>query len=131
MILRIGYIEISHRIQRHAPGVAEPPWLRARPADDFNRLIVQIKNLDPAVAKLAHILPPRRIHGYVVRITQLPVGGTRFAVSPNELASAVKNLNAMITRIRHVHPLLRIHTQAFGPIEFTWSRAGMPKTGKE
>ena len=65
VVHRIGDIKIAFRVQRHTPGVAELAGRRARPAEDFQRLIVSIKNLNAAVPELADELQPVRVHLHV------------------------------------------------------------------
>ena len=88
MILRIGDVKIARGIESDTPRIAEPARLRARTADDFNRLIIRIKDLDAAVPKLADILPSGCIHTDVVRITHFAFSRAGFAVGTNELTIA-------------------------------------------
>ena len=56
MILRIGDVKISVRVERYAPGIAEFPGGAAGLANDLERLVCRVKDLDPAVAKFANVL---------------------------------------------------------------------------
>src|SRR5882672_9297352 len=116
MVLRIRHIQISRRIERHAPRIAESSWLGSRAADDFERLIIGVKNLDAAVAEFADVLPPGGIHANVVRIAQLAFARAGFAVGAYEGSVARKDLDAVIAGVGDVKPVLGIHAQAFGTV---------------
>ena len=71
MIQRVRHEKITARIQRHTPRIRKAPRRRARPANDFQRLTIRIKHLNPAVPELADELIAARVHSDVVGITQL------------------------------------------------------------
>src|SRR5437870_5788125 len=96
VILRVRHVEVTGGVQRHTPRVAEPAWHHARTANDLQRLIVRIEDLDTAVAKFANVLPPCGIHTNIVRITQFAFARAGLAVGPDELAVSGKDLDAMI-----------------------------------
>src|SRR5438552_2864449 len=117
MILRVRDVEISSRIERHSPGIAELTRFQPWPTNDFDRLIFRVKNLDAAVAEFADVLPAGGIHANIVGIAQLALVSTWLAVRANKFSFARKNLNPMIAGISHINPVLGIHAQTFRPVE--------------
>src|SRR5436190_1846326 len=69
MIHRVGHVKIPLRIDRDPPWIAELAGRRAGPAQYLHRLALRVKNLDAAVAKLAHKLETLSVHFHVVGIT--------------------------------------------------------------
>ena len=106
MILGIGDIEIALGIERYTPRIAKAARFDSRSADNFQRLIIGIKDLDAAVAEFAHILPSGTVDTNIVRITQLALARSSFAVGADELAVAGKDLDAMIAGIGNIHVVL-------------------------
>src|SRR5689334_21674628 len=86
VILRVGHIKISGRIQRHSPGITEATRFGAGTTDDLQRLVICVENLDATVAEFTHILSSCTIHTNVVRIAQLTFARPRLAVSAQEFA---------------------------------------------
>src|SRR6266576_6220756 len=80
VILGVGHIKISGRVQRHSPGITEATRLGAGTADDLDRPVVGIEYLDAAVSEFAHILSATGIHANVVWVAQLAFARPRFAV---------------------------------------------------
>jgi len=106
MVLRISHIKVSGRVQSHTPRVAELPRFSARTANDLNRAIVCIKDLNTAIPKFADILASRVVDANIIRITQLASTGAGFAVSAEKLTVAGENLNAMVTGIGDIKSVL-------------------------
>ena len=77
-------------------------------ADDFDGLIVGVKNLDPAVAKFANVLSASAIDADVVRITQFTGAIAGLAIHAQELTVAGKYLDAMIAGVGDVYAILRV-----------------------
>src|SRR5437667_3762408 len=117
MIHRVGHVEIPFRVERDAPRIAELPGCRAGPAQNLHRLPMRVKNLDAAVAKLAHELKALSIHFHVVRITHLASARSRLAVCRQKLSVRRKYLNAMMARVGDVEPVPRIDAQPLRAVE--------------
>src|SRR5262249_22046830 len=124
VILRVSDVEVAGGVQRHAPWVAEPARSHARTANDLERLIIRIEDLDSAVAEFANILSTRLINTNIVGITQFAFARAGLAVRPDELTVAGKDLNAMIARVGHINPILSIDAKSFRPIKLTRAGAG-------
>src|ERR1035441_7216421 len=62
MIQRVGHVKIPLGIQRDAPRLAELSGRAARPAQDFQRLVLGAKNLVGLVAELETVFPPPPAH---------------------------------------------------------------------
>ena len=106
MVLRIGYIKVPGRIQRNTPWIAELSGFSARSTDDFDRAIIGIKDLDPAIPELANILASGSVDANIIRVAQLAPARACFSISAKELAVARENLNAVITRISNIKSVL-------------------------
>src|SRR5271166_2062489 len=125
MILRIGYIEISCRIQGQAPRIAELAGLGPRTADDLQRHILGIEDLDAAVAEFAHILAAFAVHADIVGIAQLAHAIARLAVRPDESPVTREDLDAVIAGIRHINPVLGVDAKSLRSIKLPWGGAGV------
>src|SRR2546425_168960 len=131
MILRVGHVKISGRIQRHSPGITEATRFGAGTADDLERLVVGIKYLDPAVAEFTHILSSLGINTNIVGIAQFTFARTRLAVGAQEFAVAGEDLNAMITRVRDINAVLGVNAQSFRTIKLARASTGMAEAIQE
>jgi len=74
VILGIGHVKVAGGIEGDAPGVAEFARFGAGTADDFERVIGGVKDLDAAVAEFADILASGGIDADVVGIAQFAFG---------------------------------------------------------
>src|SRR6266702_4418262 len=117
MIHRVGYVKISFRVEGDAPRIAELPGCRAGPAQNLHRLRLRVKNLDAAVAELAHKLKTLSIHFHVVGITHFASARSRPAECRQKLSVRRKYLNAMIARVGDVEPVLCINPQSLRAVE--------------
>ncbi len=84
VVLRIGHVEIAGGIEGDAPRVAEAARFGAGAADDLDRFVIGIENLDATVAEFANILATGLIHANIIWITQFtdPLAG--FSVGAEE-----------------------------------------------
>src|SRR6266567_7083574 len=86
MIHRVGHVKIPFRVERDAPWIAELPGGRAGSSQNLHRPPMRIKNLDAAVAELAHELESLFIHFDVVGITHFASAQSRPAVGRQKLS---------------------------------------------
>src|SRR6185436_7770367 len=98
VILRIRHVEVAGGVQRYTPRIVESARRHARTADDLERLVGRVEDLDSTVAEFAHVLPPRGIHADVVGITQLALARAGIAVGTDKAAIAREDLDPMIAR---------------------------------
>ena len=103
MISGIRDVKISVGIERDAPRVAELPRIATRAAQNFQRLIARIENLDTAVAELANELQPAGIHADIVGVTEFTFAAAGIAVGAQPFAVGREDLNAMIAGICGVY----------------------------
>jgi hypothetical protein len=102
MVQGIRHVKIAGGIERNAPWIAEAARFRAGTADNFDRLIMRIENLDPAIAEFTDVLIARCVHAHIVWITQLAFACAGLSVRANEFSITRKDLNTMIARISNV-----------------------------
>src|SRR5437773_604554 len=131
MVQSVSHIKIARGIERHSPRIAELSWLGPCHANDFDRLVVRIEDLDAAIAEFANVLASGAVHANVIRIAQLAFAGAGLSISSKEFAVAGKNLNAVIARIGDVQTVMSIDAKSFGPIELTRSRPGLAEASEE
>src|SRR5262249_37339495 len=105
--------------------------IAARAANDFYRLIITIKNLDPAITKLANVLSPLGIDANIVRIAQLPLAAASFAVTAQKMTLIGKHLDSMITRIGDEYLIFAVDKQTFGPIKLAGAGTRVAKAAQE
>src|SRR6266404_9641927 len=117
VILGVGLIKISGRVQRDSPGITETTRFGAGTADDLDRPVVGIEYLDAAVAEFTHILSALGINTNIVGIAQFTFARTRLAVGAQEFAVAGEDLNPMIARVRDINAVLGVNAQSFRTIE--------------
>src|SRR5260370_36163105 len=84
VILGVGNIKTSGRVQRDSPGIGKAPRFCAGTADDLDRPVVGIEYLDAAVSEFAHILSSPGIHANVVWVAKLAFARPRSAVGAQE-----------------------------------------------
>src|SRR5438876_513802 len=122
MVQSISHIKIAARVEGHSPRIAELGWLGPCHANDFDRPVVRIEDLDAAIAEFANVLTSGTVHANVIRIAQLAFTSAGLSISSKKFAIAGKNLNAVIARIGDVQTVVSIDTKSFRPVELTRSR---------
>src|SRR5829696_9032317 len=117
MIPCVRDVEISFRIEGQTPRVAETSRFGSCAADDLDRPILPIKDLNPAVAKFADKLMTLAVHAHIIGIAHLAQPGSGLAKAGGPRAVRCKDLNAMIARIGHMQSLIGTKAQAFRAVE--------------
>src|SRR6185436_14134045 len=117
MIARIGNIQVAVRVQRDAPRVVELPRVASRTAEDLDRPLICIKNLDSIAAEFADIFVSRPINSHIVGVAEFPDSVPGPAMSPKPFAITIKNLDSMVAGIGHKKPIVGAEPKALRTIE--------------
>src|ERR1051325_10691746 len=121
MVPRIGYVQISLRIESDAPGIVELGRSRAKSSQARQGPAFGIENLDAAVSVLANENIARAIHFYVVGKAHFTAPGSGAAECFQEPAVRRELLDPVIAGIGHEQVSFAIERQTFGPAELAWS----------
>src|SRR5215813_8169868 len=124
MIARVGHVEVAARIQRDRPRIIQLAGATAGSAEDLQRPLLGIEDLDPAVAELTDVLAAGLVDLHVVRVTEFAQAAPGPAAGLQPFTARRKDLDAMIARVGHVDPIIRAHAEPFGPVELAIARAG-------
>jgi hypothetical protein len=131
VVLGVGDVQIPMGIQGDAPRVAELAGLAASTPQDFQRLVVRVKNLHPAVAEFANKLSSLPVHANVIRVTQLAGAFAGPAVGAQPFSFRTEHLDAVVAGVGDIEAVLEVQAQALGPAEFAVRGAGLAEAAQQ
>src|SRR5438105_3331845 len=106
MVAGVADVKIAARVERDAPWIIELAGSCASAAEQLDRLVVRIKDLDAAIAELTDELPPIPVNTDIIGITHLTRILTRPPVGAQPFSGWGKDLDTMIAGIGHMDLVL-------------------------